>query len=228
MKPNRHTIFKQLLLFVILFTASLTFAQQKFNPALKKQLDSIDNLDQQYRGILSDLMTPSRADSTAKMLHLSVDEANKHYWKLQNHIDSANVLLITAIIKKYGYPGKALVGEESSSVAWIVIQHSPKIAQYLPLIKKAAETKQLAFKYYAMMLDRDLMNKDKEQIYGTQATARTLKKTGQNAWFIWPIKDPANVNKRRKQAGFPDTVEQYAKSFDLTYKVVRLDELILK
>jgi hypothetical protein len=29
--------------------------------------------------------------------------------------------------------------------------------------------------------------------------------------FIWPIADPARVNKRRKDAGFPQTVEDNAK-----------------
>lgn len=77
------------------------------------------------------------------------------------------------------------------------------------------------------MLDRYLMNKNKEQIYGSQCTMRTLKASGKNEWIIWPIKNAGAVNKRRKNAGFEDTIEDYAKSFEVKYRVVKLSEIIL-
>ena len=74
------------------------------------------------------------------------------------------------------------------------------------MIKKAAQDGQLPFTLAATMEDRYLMNQGKEQIYGTQAQI-----TAANGIFIWPVQDPENVNKRRKEAGFTTTIEEYAK-----------------
>lgn len=202
-------------------------AQHVLNLRLKKQLDSVMIVDQKYRSALSLLMSPASADSVAKSLNMTVTDANQHLWKLQNTIDSANIVFIERVLKKHGYPGKTLVGKKSSEAAWLIIQHSTKIDQYLPIIKKAANAGELNFNLYAMMLDRDLMNKNKEQIYGSQCTMRTIKASGKNEWIIWPIKNPAHINQRRKAAGFEDSVEDYAKDFDIKYRVVKLSDIML-
>jgi hypothetical protein len=132
-------------------------------------------------------------------------------------------VFIEKVFVKYGYPGKSLVDTPANESAWYIIQHSQKIQQYLPMMKKAAEQKELSFHLYAMMLDRELMNSGKEQIYGTQLTCRGLK--GKNSCFVWPIKDAATVNKRRKEAGFTSTVEQNAQRLSIVYKVVTIDEV---
>ena len=73
------------------------------------------------------------------------------------------------------------------------------------------------------------MQNEKEQIYGTQASGfSALNKTTGKAewtWVIWPISDPANVNKRRKEAGFDQTVEENAKRLGVEYKVLTLEEV---
>ena len=134
------------------------------------------------------------------------------------------------IIKEYGYPGISLVGPETNEAAYYVIQHSTKIDKYLSLIKKAADKKELRFTLYAQMLDRSLMYKGKEQIYGTQGKGLQVlnKETGTKEFktVIWPIKDVADVNKRRKKAGFKSTVEQYAKqSLGIDYKILTLEDI---
>ena len=92
------------------------------------------------------------------------------------------------------------------------------------MIKKAAEQNELPFSLYAMMLDRQLMRDGKEQVYGTQAMTKKLK-NGNMESFIWPIKDPLQVNRLRKEAGFDTTVEQNAKRFNIVYRVVAMDEI---
>jgi len=111
-------------------------AQQSKNLRLKRQLDSLMIIDQKYRSGLSLLMNSATADSVAKSLGKTVKEANEYLWKLQNVIDSANIVFIERVLKKYGYPGKSLVGKESNEATWLIIQHSAKIDKYLPLIKK--------------------------------------------------------------------------------------------
>jgi hypothetical protein len=209
---------KYLLISFLCFTSVIAKAQKHFNPVLKKQLDSVMFLDQKYRDTLTWLMTPDKVAALTKSLGMSASQAINHYSKLQNDIDTANTRFIETIFKRYNYPGKSLVGDSTSEAAWYVIQHSEKIDDYLPVIKKAAETNELTFRLYAMMLDRYLMSKNQEQVYGSQMTMRTLKATK---------KDPKNVNAIRKKAGFKDTVEENAANLDVKYRVVKLDEILM-
>ncbi|HEU4632364.1 MAG TPA: hypothetical protein VFS22_00175, partial [Flavisolibacter sp.] len=79
-------------------------------------------------------------------------------------------------------------------------------------------------------LDRSLMFQDKYQIYGTQGTGFDVKNPTTGKWerlsLIWPIKEPATVNKRRKAAGFKQTVEESAKDIGIEYRVYSLEEVL--
>lgn len=208
---------------IILFLLSITFAaagQTKLNTTLKRQMDSIYVLDQKYRKALTLINDPAKRDSIIKVMGVPPE----NYQYLQNHLDTLNLMFIERVFTKYGYPGTTLVGQPTNEAAWNVIQHSSKIAQYLPLIKKAAENKELPFSLYAIMLDRDLMRQGKEQIYGSQIMGKK-RKNGNFEMFVWPIQDPETVNERRKKAGFDLTVEENAKRLGTTYRIVKLNEV---
>lgn len=170
------------------------------NEKLKAQLDSIIKLDQAGRG------------------------AGDISWTEQVLIDSTNTVFVEKIFKEYGYPGKSLVGKETSNVAWLVIQHSNKIGEYLPLIKEAGEKEELEFSAVAMMEDRYLMQQGKEQIYGTQG--KTINMDSDSISLIWPIKDHESVNDRRKEAGFNETIEEYCERLmGVPYKIYTIEEI---
>ncbi len=177
---------------------------QELDLELKHSLDSIMVLDQKYRA------------------NPTVDT-----WPLQSAIDSANMDYIAKIIEEHGYPGTSLVGNQAGSVAWYVIQHSNKISTYIDQIKKAAETKELPYHLYAMMLDRSLMEQHKPQLFGTQGMSYFVG-TPQEISLIWPIDNPEEVNERRTKAGFTDTVEANAKRLygeDFQFKHWTLEEV---
>jgi hypothetical protein len=218
-------VMKKGAIILLVLICNAAFGQHKVNVVLKKQLDSVMILDQKYRDTLSLLMDPQKADSVSKALSFKAGQAMNHYWALQNRLDSLNVVFIEAVFKKYGYPGKTLVDTPANEAAWYIIQHSKKIAWYLPMMKKAAEDKELPFQLYAKMLDRELMYEGKEQIYGTQGVCRPLKNGKNIGCYIWPIKDAETVNKRRKEAGFDQTVEQNAARMDIAYSVIKLDQV---
>lgn len=179
-------------------------ALPKLNFELKKSLDSVLVLDQKYRADFS-----------------------PDTWKLQEEIDSSNTKYIESLFKQFGYPGKSLVGEPTNKAAWYVIQHSNKIPDHLPLIKKAAEDGELPLRLFAMMEDRYLMGQNREQLYGTQGSSYGIGSPNEIN-FIWPIKDAANVNKRRKEAGFDTTIEVAAKDLfgeDFEFRNYTLEEV---
>ncbi|WP_346236701.1 DUF6624 domain-containing protein [Niabella insulamsoli] len=217
-----------ILTLILPFLLTPAMGQAISNPSLKRELDSLQFLDQKYRGALSADMR-GKGDSLALAYGVAKEHITAHLWKLQNNIDSLNLLKIEEIISKHGYPGTSLVGNPSNEVAFYIIQHSKVIDKYLPVIKTAAEKNEISFRLYAMMLDRSLMFKDKEQIYGTQASGLSVKNAASGKWenfmFIWPIKDPLTVNERRKRAGFNSTVEKSAEHLGITYEILTLEKI---
>ena len=219
-------------LFVAVFFSVVMSGQKTevkaVNTELKKELAQIYKDDQIYRELMSPI-TPERRKEIMAEKNLTQADMGAELPKRMDAQDRENLIKVEKIIKKYGYPGKSLVGEPENKAVWYVIQHSPEIEKYFPMIKKAAEEKELPFRLYAMMLDRKLMQENKEQIYGTQARSYTGTKDGKHQllWLIWPIKNPENVNKLRQEAGIGGTVEEYAKDLTGTeYKKYTLKEAL--
>lgn len=218
-------------LFVLCVVSTLdATAQTRPNPALKRELDSIYVVDQRDRELIMQGFTPAGAQAVAAKLGMTTQQASAFLGRNMQRNDSSDLRRIEQILKRYGYPGKSLVGMPTNEAAYFVIQHAPlaTINQYMPQIKQAAEKGELPFRLYAMMLDRQLMYEGHEQVYGTQGRGYTVKNstTGQpeQKRFIWPIKDAAGVNARRKKAGFEQTVQENAKRLNTTYRVLTLAE----
>ena len=207
--------------FFIFFNQSIVFCQQKIDTSLKRELDEIMVKDQQYRKLMD--LHGVQKDSLANQFGISTDSLSKHLWLLQNRLDSSDWARIENIFKEQGYPGKSLVGMPTNEVAWYVLQHNlSRIPEYFPLIEKAGKKGELPFTLVAKMEDRQLMMNNQEQIYGTQATGLSIlnpKTEGKDfQWIVWPIKDAKNVNKRRKEAGFQNTMEENAKNLGAEYR----------
>lgn len=218
---------KYVITFVCLLATALCFSQQKtqINLVLKKQLDSIATEDARYRNLTTNLDNGSTRDSLARVFHCSPDSLFDFLMARQLPIDTTNLHYVENIIKQYGYPGKSLVGTPTNEAAFYVIQHTWKIKEYLPLLRKAANAKELPMTTVAMMEDRALTDEQKEQIYGTQVWGTQVRDSVTGivgpVWYFNPIIDPKNVNKRRREAGFPNTIEAYAKEMGVPYVIKR-------
>lgn len=220
---------KAILLISLLCSVQLLTAQTKMNVTLKAQLDSIYAVDQVLRMYFVGETTPAQRDSIEKATGYSKEELRmSNIWNIINYHDSLNMIQVESIIAEYGYPGKSLVGTPTNEAAFYVIQHSPKIFQYFPLIEKAGKRNELSFTLVAKMHDRLLVNQKKEQKYGTQAflkrTINPITGEPESTYYIWPIKNVKSVNKRRKKAGFSNTVQESAKLMDIDYTIVTLKE----
>ncbi|MDF7812939.1 DUF6624 domain-containing protein [Hymenobacter sp. YC55] len=219
------------LFFLVLFLLTLSASgQTKLNLRLKRELDSIEVVDQRYRLLFvgGPAMKP-RLDSLVRAAGVPPEQATDYLAKRMIESDSVNIKRINQIIKQYGYPGKTLVGSPTNEVALLVIQHSSRIPQYLPLIKRMAEQGEVPFSLYGRMLDRHLMQQGKPQLYGTQGRSLNVPNaaTGkmEQVSFIWPIEDAAHVNERRKKAGFDSTVEANALRLGIPYKPITMAEV---
>jgi hypothetical protein len=199
--------------------------QIKINVELKNKLESILLKDQGIREIVDGNLNNKRKVFLLNEMKLSETdiEGNKKF-DLMSEIDSINLLETENIIKNHGYPSKSLVGEPANKAVFYVIQHSNKIEEYLPLIRKASENGDIAKTSLAMMEDRNLMNKGIEQLYGTQIKGQANKK-GEWIYFLWPIKNADSINIWRKEIGFKQNVEEYVKEMGVEFRLYQINEL---
>ncbi|MBA3666026.1 MAG: hypothetical protein H0W61_17755 [Bacteroidetes bacterium] len=93
-----------------------------FNRRLISVIDSMQNKDQYYRQQMDMVMhseeplsanIPNGVENKSKITlkQPSKKQQMDSLWKLQNPIDSANILKVKEIIKQYGWPGAKLVGD---------------------------------------------------------------------------------------------------------------------
>lgn len=203
--------------------AQVQNAKPNLDLEMKRRLDSIAVLDQKYRRLMQAESLEERK-KLGDSMGLSEAEYSGDLWKMQVVIDSANLNYVEKLFNTVGYPGKSMVGEPTNTAAWFVLQHSNKIGNYLPLVKKAGKEGEIPMKLVAMMEDRYLMDEGKPQIYGTQGR---MEPDGEK--FIWPIENPESVNQRRKDAGFQETVEEYAKTLfgkDFEYRPLTIEQVM--
>lgn len=213
-----YKIFTFLIVVFILNSCSINQVQSE---SLKHELTSIKNSDQNLRKLYTNISNEKRLEILSQ-LNISEDEFKLRDGEIMKEYDSINLKKVEAIILKYGYPSRKIVGDELNNAVWLVIQHSDLkiIEKYFPLIKKANKKGDLERKYVALMQDRMLMYQGKEQIYGTQIAGRMFinPKTQEEIgfkYFIWPLKDKSKVDELRKTIGFKDTIEELAKSMDI-------------
>jgi uncharacterized membrane protein YphA (DoxX/SURF4 family) len=203
---------------------TLETAKPNLDFSLKRRLDSIAILDQRYR-MLMQADSPEALQALGEEMGLTKEEYTGDHWAMQTAIDTSNMEFVEKYFIEKGYPGKSIVGEESSLAAWYVLQHNPdKIPAYLPLIKKAAADGEISMRSAAMMEDRYLMNEGRPQIYGTQG----MSYDDERGSFIWPIENPEKVNQLREEVGYDQTIEEYAKLLfgeDFEYKVLSVDDV---
>jgi hypothetical protein len=128
-------------------------------------------------------------------------------------VDHKNRKRMKQIVARYGWPGKGMVGRDGANAAWLLVQHAdddrPFQKRCLALMK-AAPKGEVEPQHVAYLTDRVLVGDKKKQFYGTQCRA-------ENGKFVpLPIKDPANVDKRRAAVGLPPLAE-YLKQMQRVY-----------
>lgn len=126
-----------------------------YDPELIIKLDSLMQLDQQYRGKQGYSKNP-------QWVH-----------QQQNVIDPSNFALIKKIITEIGYPGVTKVGERYASTACLIIEHAgnhlvSEQEVLIPIIHQAVSAKELSPSIFRMLIDRVHWHKTGKQIFGSQ------------------------------------------------------------
>jgi hypothetical protein len=158
-------------------------------------LDSIYTEDQQYRQQIDDIEKKFGWDSKEMKAH----------WKIINEKDSINLIKIKAILDTRGWLGADIIGEQGNSTLFLVIQHSDIATQekYLPMMRAAVKNGKAQGSSLALLEDRVALRQGKKQIYGSQIG----KDPQTQLYYVSPLDDPDNVDKRRTEVGLQPLAE---------------------
>ena len=168
-------------------------------------LDSVYGEDQKYRLKIGEIEKEFGKDS---------DEM-KTNWKIIIEKDSLNLIVIQRILDERGWLGSEIIGEQVNSTLFSVIQHSKLDTQveYLPMMRDAVSKENAKKSNLAILEDRIAVRQGKRQIYGSQIG---IGKNGE--YFVRPLIDPKNVDKRRAEVGL-ETIENYVKYWGIVWDV---------
>jgi len=112
-------------------------------------------------------------------------------------LDAQHVKRLRQIVKRYGWPGKSLVGQKAATGAWTIVQHGGNafLHEMLPMMEEAAKKGELSYGLVATSIDRVRTGDGKKQLYGTQFD------TSDGKCEPLPIEDPEHLDQRREIAG---------------------------
>ncbi len=190
-------------IFILLWGFTLSKASAQSNKQLAAGLDTIYREDQSGR---------LRIDSLQRIYGWQSKQVQALLKPMMVQ-DSINLVRVKKIIDTYGWLGPDEVGRQGAQTIFLVIQHADSLTQvtYFPLMQDAVKKGKARPQELALLEDRILVNQGKEQVYGSQVRTNS---SGKAAFF--PIRDEANVNKRRAVVGLPP-LEEYAKFFGIDY-----------
>lgn len=180
---------KKVLFLLLLFSNCLSFSQDYKD--IKKRLEEINGLDQKYRVIL---------DSLVRKRKLEWKDPEIQKWiPIAARQDSMNFVTVPGLLDQYGWPGINKIGAKANETQFLIVQHadSTVMVKYFPLLVKSYETGESPGKFYAMMLDRILVDKGQKQVYGTQVQMKNEK----GAFLLFPIANEEGVDNRRRKVG---------------------------
>jgi hypothetical protein len=180
-------------------------SEANLNMPLIAKLDSIYSDDQSYRIQAQELQKK----------HGNNSDEFKNLWKIVHTKDSLNLIKITSILDKYGWLGADIIGNQGNSTLFLVIQHADLKTQekYLPMMRDAVKNGKAYGSSLALLEDRIEIRNGRKQIYGSQ-----IGMTVDNKYYVSPLLDPENVNKRRASVGL-GTLEEYVKNWDMKWDV---------
>ncbi len=122
-------------------------------------------------------------------------------------VDADNTKWLQDVVKRHGWLGRTLVGNDGAKAAWLLVQHAdadPKFQRFC--LDRMAELPkgEVSPSNVAYLTDRVLLAEGKKQRYGTQFIFVDGKPQ------VRPLEDEANVDRRRAEVGLPPLAD-YAK-----------------
>jgi hypothetical protein len=177
-----------------------------YNQPLVAILDTIYIEDQKYRSQINDIN---------KKYGWKSKEMNA-LWDIISEKDSINLIRVKQILDQYGWLGADVVSDQGNSTLFLVIQHSDQATQekYLPMMREAVKNGKAKGSSLALLEDRVALGQGKRQIYGSQIS----RDPETQEYYISPLEDPDNVDKRRSEVGL-GPLSEYVNHWQIKWDV---------
>lgn len=172
---------------------------------LVKILDKVFTEDQEHRKSYLDIVSEFGRESNEAKASLDKMKIN----------DSINLNKVENILDTKGWLGADVIGDKGNITLFLVIQHANPETQrkYLPIMREAFKNGNAKPDHLAYLEDRVALWKGEKQIYGTQ-----VGKDNDDKSYVLPLKDPENVDVRRKAVGL-HPLQEYLLNFNLNWNV---------
>ncbi len=165
------------------------------------------NMDESLEKALLDM------EARDKALHaelVAAGEINESFHPRVEELHRVHASRLRQIIAVFGWPGRALVGEDGARAAWRIALHSGSepafMRQCRELIDQATQNDDAPRWQFAMIDDRVRVFEGQPQRYGTQL------RHGARGLEPYPIENESRVNSMRMQAGLPPLAQTVAKA----------------
>ena len=122
-------------------------------------------------------------------------------------LDRQNSTWLKTLFAEHGWPTFSLIGKKAADGVWLMVQHADHDLTFqkssLALMRKlfTRQPHEVSKMRIAYLTDRIRMNEKKPLIFGIMYKVDGLKVSP------YPIQNPNEVNKRRKEFGIKTTVE---------------------
>jgi len=151
-------------------------------------------------------------DSIQNSITQNVDQINnlvqKHGYfsqEYQNHLQliqksgPLNIKIIQKILDSRGWPDEELIGIQGSQTISLVLEQADveTIEKYLPLLRESVKKRKQSARILEGLEDEYSLKKTGRQIYGSICGFDPSTRQ----YFILPLEDPDNVDKRRAELG---------------------------
>jgi hypothetical protein len=195
------------LIFLGLFAISIFCSAQQQQGILDSTLHEIFRSQQSIRyswKSLAEISTPQ-------------SEKLRQLTKEMHTQDSLNMVKVGKILDSFGWPDSTVIDKLSDRTIYLVIQSADLKSQikYEPLLKKAFKSKRIQAQSYAIFQDRFLLNQGKKQKYGSQIGTDVTSAT--TKYYVRPLTDPKNVDKRRKKMDLKPTMSEYVARYHINW-----------
>jgi hypothetical protein len=131
-------------------------------------------------------------------------------------VDRKNWTWLSRQVRKHGWLGKSLVGEDGARAAWLLVQHAdanPKFQRTcLDKMNQLADG-EVGAADVAYLTDRVLLAEGKKQRYGTQM--RGILRAGKQGLEPLPCESPEQLDALRAEVGLPP-MSEYMSHFQNT------------
>lgn len=192
---------------ILLLLAFNSFGQDSLNIELQSRIYEIYKSDQECR------------EQLRKYHNNELDTSKYNLSDIEFNIrktDSLNFFEVQDIIKKFGFPGYDIVGEDYSNSFWNIIQHQDNNLEFqkavLTKMQIECERNNASKLYYAYLMDRVKVNSGELQIYGTQMQLNA----DSTSYEPKPVIEPEKLDERRKAVGLIP-ISEYIETMNSRY-----------